>query len=56
MYSNKFSGRGLNLEVFMSILKREYESENYLANLNNKFATFFRKQVCYTLIMNAINR
>ena len=43
MYSNKFSGRGLNLEVFMSILKREYESENYLANLNNKFATFFKK-------------
>ena len=41
VYSNKFSGRRLNLEAFMSILKRKYESEKYLANLNNTIATFF---------------
>ena len=43
VYSNKFSGRRLNFEAFMSILKRKYEfqSEKYLANLNNTFATFF---------------
>ena len=43
VYSNKFSGRGLNLEAFMSILKRKYQSEKYLANLSNTFAKFLRK-------------
>ena len=35
VYSNTFSGRGLDLEAFMSILKRRYQSEKYLANLSN---------------------
>ena len=35
VYSNTFSVRGLNLEVFIQILKRKYESEKYLANLKN---------------------
>ena len=43
VYSNKFSGRGLNLEAFMLILKRKYQSEKYLANLSNTFAKFLRK-------------
>ena len=43
VYSNKFSGRGLNVEVFKSILKKKYQSEKYLANLNNTFANFFKK-------------
>ena len=43
VYSNKFSGRRLNIESFKSILHRKYKSEKYLANLNNNFATFLRK-------------
>ena len=43
VYSNKFSGRGLNVEVFKSILKKKYQSEKYLANLNNTFAKFLKK-------------
>ena len=43
VYSNEFSGRGLNLEAFMLILKRKYQSEKYLANLSNTFAKFLRK-------------
>ena len=27
LHSNKYYGRGLNLEVFMSILNRKYESD-----------------------------
>ena len=43
MYSYKFSGRGLNLEAFRSILKKKFQSEKYLANLNNTFGEFLRK-------------
>ena len=42
VYSNTFSGRDLNVEVFKSILKKTYQSEKYLANLNNTFAQFLK--------------
>ena len=44
VYSNKFSRRGLNVEVFKSILKKKYQSEKYLANLNNTFAKFLKPE------------
>ena len=43
IYANKFSGYELHIESFESILKRKFQSEKYIANLNNTFTNFIKK-------------
>ena len=43
VYANKFSGRELSVESFKTVLKRKFQSEKYIANLNNTFTKFVQK-------------
>ena len=38
-----FQDDELHIEYFESILKRKFQSEKYIANLNNTFTNFIKK-------------
>ena len=43
IYANKFSGNGLSLQSFKTILKRKFKAEKYIAYVNNSFTRFMKK-------------
>lgn len=43
IYVNKFSGRELNLDIFKALLKRKFQSERYIAHINNTMGSFLAK-------------
>ena len=43
MYANKFSGNGLSLQSFKTILKRKFEAEKYIAYVTNSTTRFMKK-------------
>ena len=50
VYANKLTGRELNLE---SLLKRKFQSDRYIANLNNTFAKCF---IRWSVLYNYLNQ
>ena len=52
VYANKFSGHELLIESFESILKRKFQSEKYIANLNNTFTNFIKKWLTLYTYLN----
>ena len=43
IYANKFSGNGLSLQSFKTILKRKFKAEKYIAYVSNSFTRFMKK-------------
>ena len=43
IYANKFSGNGLSLQSFKTILKRKFEAEKYIAYVSNSITRFMKK-------------
>lgn len=43
IYVNKFSGRQLNLNTFTAILQRKFQTERYIAHINDTMGSFFGK-------------
>lgn len=53
VYANMFSGKELSIPAFKSVLRRKFQSEKYIANLNNTFASFFQK---WSILYNCLNQ
>ena len=53
IYSNKFSGKALNLDVYKAIIRRKFQSERYSAHINNKMGNFMTK---WFPLYNELNR
>ena len=43
VYSNKFSGKELIFDNFLSLLERKFNNEKYIACINGNTAKFFSK-------------
>lgn len=43
VYKTKFSGKPLNIQAFISILKKKFFSEKYIAYIHNRVDKFFKK-------------
>ena len=43
IYANKFSGNGLSLQCFKTILKRKFKVEKYIAYVSCSFTRFMKK-------------
>lgn len=53
IYSNKFSGKDLNLNSFISLIEKKFLSERYIAYINNNITKFFKK---WSPLYNYFNR
>ena len=52
IYTNKFTGNALNLDVYKAILQRKFQGEHYSAHINNKMGRFMTK---WSPLFNQLN-
>lgn len=43
IYKNKFVNNDLNLDIFIQMLKKKFQSEKYIAFINSNMGKFFSK-------------
>lgn len=53
VYAIKFPGRELTVESFKSVLLRKFQSEKYIAYLNDTFTKFVQK---WSVLYNYLNQ
>ncbi|MCU7800660.1 MAG: hypothetical protein KZQ70_11060, partial [gamma proteobacterium symbiont of Lucinoma myriamae] len=54
IYKSKFTSKHLNLVSFRFLLKRKFENEKYIANINHKFDKFLGKWSSLYGYLNAL--
>ena len=52
IYKTKFTSRHLRMAGFKQLLKRKFESEKYIAEINNKYENFLSK---WSALYNQLN-
>ena len=53
IYKNKFINNSLNLDSFISLMKKKFQCEKYIAFINSNMGKFFDKwQPLYTYFSN----